>query len=105
MVALLAAFVFSASSGLRPLLQESNQQVQLQQDGHDQGDERPQAYFNFGCNALAPVAQLAVLHQVFLEAPLPPVTHIEEKPAALPPLRVDPYFRTLLRLIISPNAP
>lgn len=104
-VALFAAFVFSASNGLKPFHQESARQVQLQQDAHDQNDERPQAYVDFGCNALAPVAQLVFLQQIMIKAPLPPATHIEEKPASLPPLRVDKYFRTLFRLIISPNAP
>ena len=105
LVALLAAFVFSASNGLRPLLQEANIRAELQQDSQDQKDERPQASFDYGCNALAPVAQLVFLHQFFVEAPLPPLFPVKEESVALPLLRVDPYFKTLFRLIISPNAP
>ena len=101
MVALLAAFVFSASSGLRPLLQEHQQQIQEA----SQDDERPVAYLDYACSALAPVAQFVVAHQSVVKVPLPPVLKLEEKPVSLPPARVDQYFLTLFRLIISPNAP
>lgn len=111
MVALLAAFVFSASNGLKPILQEAGQQVQPQSDqarpdqSPQEDDERPLAYLDMACSALAPVAQFIFSHQPFIKAPFLSFESVAEKLSPLPPIRVDRYFRTLFCLIISPNAP
>lgn len=106
MVALLAAFVFSASNGLRPILQETDQQIQARHgQASQEEDERPLAYLDMACSALAPVAQFIYSHQPFIKAPFPSFEYVVEKLSPLPPLQVDRYFRTLFCLIISPNAP
>lgn len=107
MVAMLAAFVFSGSNGMTLFL---NQEIivdsqQLVGEDPEQDDERPMAYLDYACNALAPAAQFLVSHQPAFEAPLPPLADIPEKPLSIPALRVDAYFLTLFRIIISPNAP
>lgn len=106
LVALLAAFVFSASNGLKPILQEANQQVQANPDQTPQEeDERPLAYLDMACSALAPVAQFIFSQQPFVKAPFPTFEYVAEKLSPMPSLRVDRYFHTLFCLIISPNAP
>lgn len=101
MVALLAAFVFSAGNSLRTALPGVPQQVQEQQEEN----ERPVAYLDYAISALAPVASFIFSQSPFVGAPLPALLHVEQKLPPLPPLRADRYFRTLFRLIISPNAP
>lgn len=107
-VALLATFVFSSGNGLRQFMMADSQpqSQQLMEQEQDQDDERPNAYLEYACNALVPVAaQLNFLHQPHFEAPLPPVINSPEKPHTLPIIQGDRYFRTLFTLIISPNAP
>lgn len=110
-VALLAAFVFSASYGMGPqgiasLFTGDAQQESQPFMEQEEDDERPLSYIGYACNALVPVAaQINFLHQPQFEAPLPPVTDSPEKPHTLPSLPANRYFRTLFRIIISPNAP
>lgn len=110
-VALLAAFVFSASYGIGPhgmasLFTGDAQQESQSLMEQEEDDERPVTYIGYACNALVPVAaQISFLHQPHFEAPLPPVTDSPEKPHTLPSVPANRYFRTLFRLIISPNAP
>lgn len=111
-VALLAAFVFSASYGMGPhgvaslFTGDAQQESQSFMEQQEEDDERPLSYIGYACNALVPVAaQINFLHQPHFEAPLPPVTDSPEKPHTLPSLPANRYFRTLFRLIISPNAP
>lgn len=110
-VALLAAFVFSASYGAGPqgiaslFAAEAQQESQSFTDQQEEDDERPQSFIG-AYNALVPVAaHINFLHQPHFEAPLPPVTDSPEKPHTLPSLPANRYFRTLFTLIISPNAP
>lgn len=105
-VALLAAFVFSASNGLQ--MPEGQQKLvsQEQEQEQEQSDERPLAYIDYACNALIPVAaQLNLFHQPYFEAALPPVVNSPEKILTLPSMQGSRFFRILFRLIISPNAP
>lgn len=110
-VALLAAFVFSAGNGVGPHGLASLFTGDVQQESQsfmdqEEDDERPLSYIGYACNALVPVAaQINFLHQPRFEAPLPPVTDSPEKPHTLPSLPANRYFRTLFTLIISPNAP
>lgn len=112
-VALLAAFVFSASYGTGPhgiasLFMDDVQQESplLPDQQQEENDERPQSFIGYACNALVPVAaQISFLYQPRFEAPLPPVVDSPEKPHTLPVRPANQYFRTLFRLIISPNAP
>lgn len=120
MVALVAAFMFSAGDGLRPLFQESVQQElkpdaagpeaahpeQAKNSGEQQeDDERPVAHLDYAFSALAPVASFIFTQHPYIKAPLPDLVFVEQKLPALPPLRADRYFHTLFRIIISPNAP
>lgn len=112
-VAMLAAFVFSASYGAGPhgiasLFMDDVQQESpsLMEQDQEEDDERPLSYIGYACNALVPVAaQINFLYQPRFEAPVPPVTDSPESPHTLPALPANRYFRTLFRLIISPNAP
>lgn len=120
MVALLAAFVFSAGDGLRPFLQESRQQElkpdvarpdvarpdQAKNGAEPQEEnERPMAHLDYAFSALAPVASFIFQQHPYIKAPLPDLVYVVQKLPALPPLRTDRYFHTLFRIIISPNAP
>lgn len=106
MVAMLAAFVFSGSNGMKLFLnQEGIASQQFMEQDQEQDDERPVAYLDYACNALAPAAQLLFAHQPAFEAPMPPLADVPEKILSIPALRVDPYFIALFRIIISPNAP
>lgn len=104
MVVLLAAFVFSAANGLQPLFAASFEQGQSSVEAQED-DNRPLAYVDCSSSALVPVAQLSFLHQAIFKAPALPLVVVQEKPLILPPLRAEEFFKTLFRLIISPNAP
>ena len=108
LVVLLAAFVFSASNGLRPLL--ANQladkaEISSQLPSESEEDNRPVSFIDCASNALVPVAQVSFLQQAFLKVPALPVMVRQEKPNVLPPIRAEEFFKILFRHIISPNAP
>ncbi|WP_026135527.1 hypothetical protein [Nafulsella turpanensis] len=105
MVAMLAACVFSAGNGLHPLLTAGPQLAVELQEEQGEENERPVSYVSYASSALLPVATVSFLHQPNFKVVVPPLHVREVKPQILPPLRVDSYFRTLFRLIISPNAP
>ena len=104
MVVLLAAFVFSASNGLKPLFAADVEQVQSP-FGADEEDNRPVSYVDYASSALVPVAQLSFLHQTVFKVVVLPVVVVQEKPRVLPPIRAEEFLKTLFTRIISPNAP
>ena len=106
LVAMLAACVFSAGNGLQPFLSFGPDSIiEAQQEEEGAEDERPTSYVGYASSALLPVASVSFLYQPSFKVLFPPLPVREAKPQILPPLRVDSYFRTLFRLIISPNAP
>ncbi len=105
LVAMLAAFVFSASNGLQPLLLDDAAQAEQVQDQDRNEDNRPEAYVDYACDAIAPAAQLQFFQASF-KIPLPELQLGGDMPDLLPsPRGSDHFFRILFRLIISPNAP
>lgn len=109
LVVLLAAFVFSASNGLQPLLAEQltaqADELSPRQSSENEEDSRPVSFVDCASSALVPVAQPSFLQQAFLKVPAFPVAVRQETPRVLPPIRAEEFFKILFRRIISPNAP
>ena len=104
MVAFLAAFVFSANNSLQLLTLEGQGTAQAQQQEQSE-DERPVAYLDYACAAIAPVAQLSLFHTSF-KVDVPVFQPVQNQQQFIPFSRgSDHFFRILFRLIISPNAP
>ncbi|EMR01112.1 hypothetical protein [Cesiribacter andamanensis] len=107
LMALLAGCMFAATPAGKsffPGVSAGAQEVQLQDQTAASGEEIP--VFEPGFSALAQVAplQLFFFQPAFVPALTPLVEIVEQAPATVPRL-FTPYFRTLFRQIISPNAP
>jgi hypothetical protein len=107
LMALLAGFMFAAAPAAKsfvPTKAASAAESQLQDPLSAAGEELP--VFAPGYTALAQVAQLQIFffQPAILPALTPLVEIVEQAPATVPRL-CTPYFRTLFRQIISPNAP
>ncbi len=104
LLVLLAAFVFSAGSGLKPLIEAGTKQAPTTV-GADQEDDRPVSFVDGAGSALVPVAQVSFLHQPLFTIQVLSRYVKQESPRALPPILAEKFIKTLFRLIISPNAP
>jgi hypothetical protein len=101
---LLAAFVFSAGSGLKPLIVAETTQIQSSLEA-DEEDNRPVSFVDCASSALVPVAQISFLHQPVFKVQVLTQYFKQDAPRVMPPILAEEFFKTLFRLIISPNAP
>lgn len=72
----------------------------------DQQEERSAEHLStLAYEAIVPIAQLSLVQELYIIADLTLLNEIEMEEVLETPLYFNSYFKTLFRLIISPNAP